>query len=940
METPELIKVHFTVNGIAVDAEVDPKSTLLRFLRDKMGLMGTKDGCSSGHCGACMVIIDGRAQRACLVKMSRANGTVVETVEGLAKDGELHPLQQAFIEKGAVQCGFCTPGMLMTSKALLMSNPHPSAEEIKQAFTTNRNICRCTGYVKIVEAVQLAAERMAGTAPAAEPLAGGAAAAGNPLSCSPEPAPANPMHETVARRMVSGTQVYGDDILLEGMLHGKMLWAAHPSAKILSVDTAEAEAMPGVATVVTAGDIRGKNQAGIVIRDQPAIAAERVKYIGDALAAVFADTVEAAEAAVQKIKVEYEILPGVFSPEEAAKPDAPKVHEKGNLLHSANIYRGDVEEAFKKCAVVVENHYTTPFIEHGFMEPESGIAYPDNDGGVTLKLGTQCAFDDRTQLSEILAMPEEKIRVIQIMPGGAFGAKEDMIIQQYLALGALKTQRPVKMVLTREESLRVHVKRHPAKMYYKTGADKDGRVLAIEARILLDTGAYCSLGLDILENTVVFGAGPYYVPNLKLEGLSYYTNNVPAGAMRGFGVNQVAFALEQQMDMMARALHIDPFQFRLTNALDVGLPTAADHVLEEGVVSIKETIQSAWDEFKRTQLPAPRPGKKLGVGVASAVKNIGFGHAIPESAGATVELSADGSVVLKHSQHEYGQGAQMGILRLVSDELGIPPERITAIGPDTALTPPTGPTTASRQTFLTGNAVVMACRALKDQLFGHAAEVLGAPPEKLRFEGDCIVADENGERMPIKRLGEHFVVERRYVPPTTDQMHEHGEPSRYGKPDFRSRVTHWCYAYNTQVAIVEVDETSGEVQVLKVLSANDVGKVLNRQAVEAQIHGGVMMGVGFALSEHFLVEKGINLTNTLLKVRLPTANMTPDIVPVILEVPHPFGPQGAKGFAEAPSLATAPAIVNAIYDALGVRIFDLPADKEQVLAAIKKGGEA
>jgi CO/xanthine dehydrogenase Mo-binding subunit len=433
---------------------------------------------------------------------------------------------------------------------------------------------------------------------------------------------------------------------------------------------------------------------------------------------------------------------------------------------------------------------------------------------------------------------------------------------------------------------------------------------------------------------LVFGAGPYYVPNVKLEGWAWYTNNVPAGAMRGFGVNQVAVALEQQVDAMARALNIDPFEFRLINALDVGLPTAADHVLEEGVPAIKETLEAARRALQQVARPASSNGKKIGVGVASAVKNIGYGHGLPESAGAILELEASGCATLRASQHEYGQGARAALVQLVSHELGLPVDRIELIGPDTALTPPTGPTTASRQTFLTGNAVVMACNALKEEIFSHAAEVLNADPSALELRVDRVIDRQSGQEVPLAELGVRFVVERRYTPPRSAPLLE-GESSHYGRPDFESRATHWCYAYNTQVAVVEVDTASGEVKVLTIISANDVGKILNRKAIEGQIHGGVMMGLGFALSEEFVVEQGINRTDSLHKCRLPGADRAPDIIPVIVEVPHPLGPQGAKGFAEAPSLATAPAILNAIYDAVGVRITSLPADKKKIKAALQ-----
>ncbi len=915
------IRVQLTVNAEPVTAEVPAAMNLMRFLRTQLGLVGTKNGCDSGHCGSCTVLLDGVARRACLVKMVKAQGCKVETIEGLSQNGDLHPVQQAFIETGAVQCGFCTPGMVMAGVALLRANPDPSAEEIKQALTLNRNLCRCTGYVPIVEAIRLAADRMAGTAseemiPEARELMG------------------NPRLREEAVKKVSGTAAYADDIVKQGMLHGAILWAAHPHARILGIDTSDAEAMEGVALVLTAQDIPGLNQAGLILRDQPAIAADKTRYIGDSLGSVFAETREIAQRARDRIRVEYEVLPGVFSPSEAAQEDAPKVHEGGNLVKHAAIRRGDVEQAFAECEVVIEGTYSTPFIEHAFLEPESGIAYPDGEGGVVIEIGTQAIFDDRTQLSEILALPEEKIRVIQTPQGGSFGGKEDLILQQHLAIAALRTGRPAKITLTREESLRVHTKRHPAWMRYKTGADKSGHLLAIEAEITLDAGAYASLSPDVLENTVVFAAGPYYVPNLKIEGNAWYTNNVLCGAMRGFGVNQIAVGLEQQMDAMARALEIDPFEFRIINAVVAGLPTAADHLLEEGVDGIKQTIEAARDAFQRIELPEPTNGKAIGVGVASAVKNVGFGHGFPESAGAIVRLNPGGEVLLRVTHHEYGQGGWAGQIRIASDELGIPVDRIAITQPDTAETPKTGPTTASRQTFLTGNAVVLACQTLKEEVYARAAEILDVDPAELAFEGSRVVARGSARGVELGELGDEFVVEKRYEPPPTNQMLE-GEPSRFGRADFQSLTIHVMYSYTTQVAVVEVDPRRAEVKVLKMISANDVGKALNPQIIKGQIEGGVMMGVGYALSERYLLQDGINLTDSLHKVRLPSASDAPEILPVIVEVPHPFSPQGMKGLAEAPSLATAPAILNAIHDAVGVRIRDLPADRERLRAALK-----
>ena len=921
MNTKKLINVQIVVNEREVSAQVPGDMNLLQFLRVELGLMGTKNGCEKGHCGSCTILFNGKVRRACLVKMEKAAGARVETIEGLSRNGDLHPIQQAFIETGAVQCGFCTPGMIMAAKALLDANPNPTSDEIKAFLTANHNLCRCTGYVAIIEAIQLAANRMAMSSdfqvlPNASELND------------------NPQLKGEAVKKVTGACVYADDIVMNDMLYGKILWAAHPHAKLLNIDISEAEATDGVVLVLTAKDIPGLNQAGLVFRDQPAIAAEKSRYIGDSVASVFAESPQIAKNALDKIHVEYEVLPGVFTPHDAAKPDAPQVHADGNLVRHASIVRGDVDQAFAECEVVIENTYTTPFVEHGFLEPESGIAYPDANGGVILKIGSQTVFDDRAQLSEILDLPEDKIRVIQAPQGGSFGGKEDLILQQHLALAALRTGRPVKITLTREESLRVHAKRHPAWMHFKTGADKKGRVLAIEADITLDAGAYKSLSVDVLENTVVFACGPYYVPNLRIEGKAWYTNNVLCGAMRGFGVNQIAVGLEQQMDAMARALDIDPFEFRAINAVVAGLPTGADHVLEVGVDGIKETILAAQNAYQQIRVPEAENGKKIGVGIASALKNVGFGHGIPESAAAKVRLNSDGDVQLSITHHEYGQGGWAGQIKIASNQLGIPVNKIEVLPPDTELTPRTGPTTASRQTYLTGNAVVMACRSLKEEIYARAAEVLNVDPQRLALDVNRVVDEVSGNAVELKELGDQFIVEERYTSPPTDQILE-GEESHYEKADFKSMVTHVMYSYTTQVAIVEVDTRTGEVKVLTIIAANDVGKALNPQIIKGQIEGGVMMGLGYALSEHFLIENGVNLTDSLHKVRLPTANQTPEILPVIVEVPHPFSPQGLKGFAEAPSLATAPAILNAIYDAIGVRITDIPADKDKVRTALK-----
>ncbi len=914
---PVLQMVDLFVNGTAVSAAVPAALTLLRFLRDYLHLMGTKDGCSEGHCGACTVIVNGKAQRACLLKMGKLAGASVLTIEGLGQDDNLHPLQESFIANNAVQCGFCTPGMIMSAQALLAGKPDPTEQEIRKTLTTNRNLCRCTGYINILKAIRDAAPYVrAGTA---------------------MPAGAETANATVLRRdavkAVTGRTQYADDIYSAEFLHGKIRWADHPSAEILSIDTSDAELVPGVVTILTARDVPGRNVFGLVVADQPVFATDRVRYIGDAIAVVFAETLQAAEHARDLVRVEYRVLPGVYSPAEAAAPSAPKVHAGGNLLKEMKVKRGDVEQAFAACAAVVERDYTTPFVEHAFIEPESGLGIPDPDGGITVRIACQAAWDARRELAAILDLPVEKVRVVQLPAGGAFGGKTDVAIERFLALGALRTGRTVKITLTRQESLIVHSKRHASWIHLKVGADAAGRILALQDEVQLDGGAYASSSAAVLVSGCVTNTGPYFIPNLDLHAQVWYTNNVIGGAMRGFGAPKIAFAVESALDELARQLHMDPLEFRYLNALDVGLPNVVDHVQEPGIVTIKETIRAAQEELRRTVVPEPREGKRIGVGVACMQKTVGVGKNVPESAGAIVEMNAQGYVKVLTGYCDMGQGANPVLAGLVQQELDLPLDRIEVILPDTKLSPGAGPTGGSRQTFIMGNAVISAARDLREQLCYRAADALGSDPDDIRLVDERLIDRSTGRALPLSALGERFAVEARYHTPSTDPQPLYIE-SRWGAPDFESRRTNWLYDFGTAVSIVEVDTRTGDVRLLKHIAVYDVGKALNPKAIEGQIHGAVAMMMGYALSEDFVVQNGINLTDSLYKCRIPTADQAPEVVSVVLEIPCSDGPYGAKGFSEAPTVNVAPAITNAIYDAIGVRITALPATRAKILAAL------
>ena len=912
--------IQTTINGKKYCIKSGFNKSLLHFIREDVGLTGSKEGCSEGECGACTILLNGSAVMSCILPAPKAQDAEIITIEGLSRDNELSHIQEAFINSSALQCGYCTPGFLMSATKLLDEESNPTENQIQTAFSGN--LCRCTGYINIIKAVNEACKN----------------SKKKPINIA-EIQDVNQITSTQIKKdainKVKGITQYSGDKYFSEMLVGKILWSKYPHAEIMNINTSEAEKIKGVYKVITAKDIPGKNQKGYIIRDEPAIAFDKVRHIGDPIAAVFADTIEIAQIAIEKIKVEYKELPIIHTPFEAAQKNAVLIHEKGNLCHQARIIRGDVEEAFTKCDEIVENTYTTQRIDHSFLEPESGIAYINSKNKLVVEVGTQGVFETRTQLSEILNIEEEDIEVIQAPQGGCFGGKLDMIIEQFLAIGAYITRRPVKIVLSREESLRSHVKRHPAWMHYKLGADKNGHLLALNAEITADTGAYTSLAMDVLENMVVFGAGPYYIPNLYIDGKTWFTNNVYCGSMRGFGVTQVAVAVEQSMDELARKLNIDPLEFRLLNALDVGLPTAANHILENGVVSIKETILGAQKALKNISIPKSSKNKRIGVGVASAVKNVGFGHGIPEEAGTIVNLNKDGNVTIKVTHHEYGQGAHAAQAQLASSELCIPLNKITVVGPDTDETISTHSTTASSQTFLTGNSTIGACKKLKEELFTKAAEIIESNPKNLKFYGNKIIDTELNKELYLSEIGAQFEVDYIYKAPKTIGLIEVEDQGKNEQNESCSRPTHWAYSYNTQVAVIEVDIETGSIKVLKVISVNDVGKAINPKVIEGQVHGGVMQGIGYALCEEYQINNGQNLTNSFSKYIIPTIDFVPEIIPIIIEVPHPNGPYGAKGFAEAPSMATAPAVLNAIYDAIGIRITKLPANKESILKALK-----
>jgi len=922
----EEAKVAFILNGKGVETQADKDTSLLQFLRWENGLTGAKEGCGKAQCGTCTVLLNGKPTKSCTLKLSAAklSEATVETIEGLSTpDGALHPIQEAFVNAGAVQCGFCTPGMIMTTKGLLDKNPSPTREEIKTYLNKHGNICRCTGYQRIFEAVEEAARVMAGDQ-------------GHFLD-SPNDAS---LSRSAAKLKVTGQIQYADDIVEENMIYGRVIFASYPRARLTHLDFSQAEKVPGYTGNITAIDIPGSHNIGMIVRDQPAMVGigEESKSLADPVAAVFANSPAAANAAFEAVKSEWEELPGVFTIEEAKADGAPLVHSEkpGNLFFHNSLKRGDVEAEIKRAQVMVQGRFSTSRVIHGFMEPEAGLAEPDGNGGVVIHYPTQTVFDDRAQVAEVLALPKEKVRMVQLPTGGAFGGKEDVIFHHILGMASLKFNRPVRIKLSREQSLTVCQKRHPAWFDCSLSVDKDGQFIALKAKVESDKGAYATLGYDIMENIMSFIGGSYLIPAVDVDVKSYYTHNVMSGAMRGFGANQSNFVIESLIDMAAAKLGIKGFELRLKNALKPGLPTITDHVLEPGVPGVTEVIEALQKAVSETTPPQPAPGRKLGFGIACGVKNLGFGHGLPESAGAKVELLPDGQINLKVTHHEYGQGAIMGQARIASEILQVPIDRIQVSMPDTSSTPYTGASTASRQTFISGKATMEACERLKSDIFERAAARMGiVDPAVLTIDNDVIRDRSSGESIALSDLGDRFSSEQRAFPPDTIPFREHGQVSNYGSKDFSNRRTHWAYAYGAQAAWVELDEESGKINVLKIITVNDVGRILNRRAVEGQMEGGAVMGLGYALSEEFRLEKGRNATKNLRECGLPKAKDAPEMVCRPVEVPHPWGPLGIKGLAEAPSLATAPAIANAFADASGSRVYDLPMTPERVKAALK-----
>lgn len=777
------------LNGEDRAVDLDGDFNLLDWLRDHARTTSAKNGCGEGVCGACMILADGRATRACLLTVERAQGKRLLTPEGFS-EREKDVYAWAFAQAGAVQCGFCIPGMVVSAKGLLDVNPSPTRAEIKVAI--QGNVCRCTGYQKIEEAIELAAKALREGA--------------NPPRFEDRAFRIGEhMPRVDARAKTIGTGEYVEDMLMPGMLYGSALRSPAPRAFIRSIDTSEAKKHPGVVAVLTAEDIPGERYQGHIKHDWPVMiaAGEESRYIGDSIALVAAESKRAMREALGLIKVEYEERAPILTVDEALEADAAKIHAGGNsLVVNAKVLRGDVDGALKNAAHVIRETFYSPVVEHAFMEPETALARVDENGVLVVYTAGQSVYDDMRGIAGMLGLSEREVRVISKLVGGGFGGKEDLSVQHHAALLAWHTKRPVRVTLTRAESMRVHPKRHPMDMDYTLGADREGRITAIRVRIKADTGAYSSLGGPVLQRACTHATGPYRIPNVDIEGVGAFTNNPPNGAFRGFGVTQSAFAVEQTMNLLAEAVGVSYWEIRDRNVIVPG------DVMGNGQVAapdtgIRETLRAARPYFESSPF----------TGIACGMKNSGLGVGVNDVGRLRLEVNG-GALRIFTSAACMGQGIASTLIQIASHATGLPVSKISCADPDTWLTPDSGTSTASRQTLFTGEALLMCCAD---------------------FMRDLERAGGDMGRLDGKKYYNEF------SSPT--------DPMGSDKPNPKSHV---AYSYATHVCIL-----NEEGRIERFVACHDVGRAINPNNVEGQIDGGVTMGLGYALTEDLQLVGGV-----------------------------------------------------------------------------------
>lgn len=845
------------INGQEVEADEERK--LMDVLRNDLRLKSVKDGCSEGACGTCTVLIDGKATKSCVQKMGRLAGKHILTVEGLSQR-EKDVYVYAFGETGAVQCGFCIPGMVICAKGLLDVNPDPSRVEI--AYAIRNNYCRCTGYKKIIDAIQLAAKMLR------EDIA--------PAEQEKMIRVGSRVHRIDAEGKVLGTGKYVDDldkVDFPEMIYGSAVRSKYPRAIVKAIHTEKAKALPGVVCVLTADDVPGKNKVGHLKQDWDTMIAvgDTTRYLGDAICLVAAETPEILEQAKALVEVEYEKLKPVTCPAEAMEEGAPLVHSTGNILSHEHLVRGNADEVIAASKYKVTRHYETPWTEHAFLEPECAVSMPF-DGGVLIYSTDQGTYDTRHETSILLGLPPEKVIVENMLVGGGFGGKEDVSAQHIAALAALKVQRPVKVVFSRQESLSFHPKRHAMEGTFTLGCDENGIFTGLDCEIYFDTGAYASLCGPVLERACTHSVGPYCYQNTDIRGFGYYTNNPPAGAFRGFGVCQSEFALESNINLLAEKVGISPWEIRYRNAIEPGkvLPNGQ---IADCSTALKETLLAVKDAYESN------PGR---AGIACAMKNAGVGVGLPDKGRAKLAVR-DGKIELYSAASDIGQGCATVFVQMVSETTGLGKEMVRNMGANSEVAPDSGTTSGSRQTLITGEAVRMAAADLNEAL-----------------------QEAGGDLSQLE--GREFFAE--FFDPT-DKL----------GADVPNPKSHVAYGFATHVVVLDDD---GRVK--EVYAAHDSGKVVNPISIQGQIEGGVLMGLGYALTEDFPLKNGVPQAKygTLGLMR---STQIPDIHAIYVEKEELLSfAYGAKGIGEIATIPTAPAAQGAYYAKDHVLRTTLPMD--------------